>query len=72
MTLNTEYEQEYNEALKVAAKATRELNAYLDSLEQDDEGHTHYLTQEEGRLLEQEQEALERYRTASKNYFGEV
>lgn len=71
MTLNTEYEQEYNEALKAAAKATRELNAYLDSLEQDDK-RTHYLTQEEGRLLEQEHEALERYHTASKNYFGEA
>lgn len=71
MTLNTEYEQEYNEALKAAATATRELNVYLDSLEQDDE-HTHYLTREEGRLLEQEHKALERYHTASKNYFGEV
>jgi hypothetical protein len=71
MTLNPEYEQEYNEALKAAAKATRELNVYLDSLEENDGDHTHYLTQEEGRLLDQERQAIDRYHTASKNYFGQ-
>jgi hypothetical protein len=71
MMLNPEYEQEYNEALKAAAKATRELNAYLDSLEQDDDGRTHYPKQEEGHLLDQEREAIDRYHAASKNYFGQ-
>lgn len=72
MRLNIEYEKDYNDALKVLAQATRELNVYLESSERDDNERVHYLTEEEGILLDQEHEALEAYRSASKIYFGEA
>ncbi len=71
MRLNTEYEQEYNEALRILAQATQELNSYLVSSERNNNERVHYITEDEGLLLDSEHEALESYRSASKNYFGE-
>jgi len=70
MTLNPKYKQKYTEALKKAAEATRELNDYIASLERGGDDHVHYLSQEEGHLLEKERTAIDRYHIASKNYFG--
>jgi len=70
MNINPDYGNEYTVALKLATEATEKLNSYLTQLDHDPK-RSHFLAQEERKLLEEERRALDRYRLASHNYFGE-
>lgn len=68
MTINPQYENEYNDALRHATDLAQQLNDYFHNLVRCSD-KTQYVRGDEDHMLKVAKDTLERYHHASQNYF---
>jgi hypothetical protein len=69
MTINPQYQNEYNNALQHLADMTQHFNDYLHNLEHNEQRILDYIDADEQHMIQQYQDCLQRYHQASQHYF---